>query len=378
MLQRACIVVVAASLCGGLRGADAAVVKSYKALRFVPPAASTWAVMDRDGANRPVTPYLSSLAAGEQATGIIASPPFTIAADAIAFTICGHDGQGGGQQKNCIALVDAKTGETLQRTFAPGNDAMQPGAWNVAALKGREARIEVRDGVAAAAFAWLGVGTLDCGPAMRIDFSKGLPGGWKAAAARAEKPPDRDFTFVAGGVPFLATRSYSMIPPAGAAEIAVGVAARRLYFLGGTVARGQPLGTYGRIEIVYRGGAVDTVPLLYGFTLDGEYKLASPSRASYLWPSADPFQHYFVVAPRAAVIETIRLAREPGRGELPRITAITCETGEVSDTLEALPDSAPSAEEEAWCKAHAISADSPALDAIKAEIARAHRVPGAR
>ncbi|HAK96839.1 MAG TPA: hypothetical protein DCM87_18070, partial [Planctomycetes bacterium] len=122
MLQRACIVVVAASLCGGLRGADAAVVKSYKALRFVPPAASTWAVMDRDGANRPVTPYLSSLAAGEQATGIIASPPFTIAADAIAFTICGHDGQGGGQQKNCIALVDAKTGETLQRTFAPGND----------------------------------------------------------------------------------------------------------------------------------------------------------------------------------------------------------------------------------------------------------------
>ncbi len=378
MRQRAFILAAAASLCGGLGGADATALRSYKALRFVPPAASTWAVMDRDGANRPVTPYLSSLAAGEQATGVIASPSFTLAADAVRFTICGHDGQGGGQQKNCIALVDSKTGETLQTTCAPGNDAMQPGVWNVAVLKGREVRIEARDGVAAGAFAWLGVGTLDCGPAMRIDFSKGLPGGWKAAAARAEKPSDRDVTLVAGGVPFLATRSYSMVPPAGAAEIAVGVEARRLYFLGGTIARGKPLETYGRIEIAYRGGAVDTVPLLYGFTLDGEYKLASPSRASYLRPSADPFQYCFVVAPRPAVIETIRLAREPGRGEVPRITAITCETGEVSDTIEALPDSAPSAEEEAWCKAHAISAGALDLDAIKAEIARAHRVPGAR
>ena len=358
--------------------ADAAAAKIYKALRPSPPAVAAWAIMDRDGANRAVTPYLSSLAAGEQATGGIASPPFKVAASVIAFTICGHDGQGGGQGKNCIALVDAETGATLRQTFAPGSDAMQPGSWDVGALRGRNVRIEARDGVAAPVYAWLGVGMIDAGPDMKVDFSQGLPEGWRAVAAREEKRSERDVALVAGDVPFLATRAYTMVPPTGAAEIQVGAAARRLYFLGATVARGTPLETYGRIEIAYRDGAVDKVPLLYGFTLDGEYKLASPSGAAYLRPSADPFQYYFVVAPRAAVIETIRLAREPGRGETPRITAITCETAQASDTLEALPDRAPSAENEAWCEAHAISAGAIDLEAIKAAIARAHRLPSGR
>ena len=109
--------------------------------RSPPPSASgTWAILDRDGANRPMARYLSSLGGGESGTGVIISPPFRIATDTITFTICGHDGQGGGQKKNFIALVDAKTGKTLQQTTAPGSDAVQARSWDVAKLRPREVR----------------------------------------------------------------------------------------------------------------------------------------------------------------------------------------------------------------------------------------------
>jgi hypothetical protein len=370
------VVAAILSLCVGAFAADAGVSKKYKAVKFVAPAATTvaWAVMDRDGANRQVTPYLSSLAAGEGATGVIASPTFKVATDKISFTLCGHDGQGGGQQKNFIALVDAKTGDVIVKTCAPGSDEMQPGSWDTAALKGREMRIEVRDGVAVAAYAWLGVGTLDAGPALKVDFGKGLPAGWKASAPPPEKVADKDTAIVAGPVPFRATRNYTMVPPGGAIEFPVGVVADRLFFLGCTVARGKPLELCGRVEIVYRDGATDTVPLLNGFTIDGENKVASPCAASVLRPSADPFQYYFVVAPRAGVIEKLRLLRETGRGETPRITAVTIETGQTSASLEALPEVAPSAADAAWIKDHAVRADALKYDAIVNEIARAHKL----
>lgn len=375
MRQSSIVVAAILSLCIGVFGADAGVSKKYKAAKFVAPAASltAWAVMDRDGANRQVAPYLSSLAAGEMATGVIASPAFKVTADKITFTLCGHDGQGGGQQKNFLALVDAKTNAVLMKTCAPGNDAMQPGSWDSAALKDREVRIEARDGVAAGAYAWFGVGMIDAGPGLKVDFAKGMPAGWKASAPPPEKT-DTDATIVAGPVPFRATRSYTMVPASGALELPVGVAAERLFFLGCTIARGKPLELCGRIEIVYRDGAIEKVPLLVGFTLDGENKSASPCAASVLRPSTDPFQYWFAVAPRAAVIEKIRLLREAGKGEVPRITAVTIETGQASAGLEALPDVAPPAAEEAWIKAHAVRPDALGYEAIVNEITRAHRL----
>ena len=91
----------------------------YKALRCPSPAShGTWAVLDFDGARRPVEPYLSSLGGGELGTGVIASPPFPVSLDTITFTVCGHDGQGGGREQNFVALVDAASNETLKRTFA--------------------------------------------------------------------------------------------------------------------------------------------------------------------------------------------------------------------------------------------------------------------
>jgi hypothetical protein len=345
----------------------------YQALKVAPPsAAGTWAILDRDGANRPVPRYLSSLGGGESGTGVIASPPFRVASDTISFTICGHDGPGGGQKRNYIALVDAKTGKTLQQTMAPGSDAVQPRSWDVAKLRSRQVVIEIHDGDSGAAFAWLGIGRIDAGEALRVDFSKGMPDGWIA-----KTEPVRPRTeLVPGGVPFLRYPAvYSMVPASGALELPCGFSAERLFFLGCTVAGGRPLESYGTIEIVYRSGPPDRVPLVCGFTLDVAGKHLSDSKAMYLHASGDVFQHYLVVAPRRDVIEKIVLRRDPKQDMLPRITAITCLTDAASDRLDPLPHAAISAPEAAWIASHAITPTSPNMEQITAEIRRAHKLP---
>jgi len=143
-----------------------------------PPSAGTWAILQRDGANREVAPYLSSLGGGELGTGTIRSPEFPVSTASIAFTVCGHDGQEGGQGENLVALVDARTGAVLRSTPAPGADPMQERSWDVADLMGRSVRIEVRDGIAAGGFAWIGIGRIDAGERGSVDFAKGLPDGW--------------------------------------------------------------------------------------------------------------------------------------------------------------------------------------------------------
>ncbi len=351
---------------------DSAVAQTYKGLKYTPTASGgTWAILDRDGANRPVPRYLSSLGGGEAGTGVIASPPFRISADKIVLTICGHDGPQGGQNKNFVALVDTRTGQALHKTNAPGNDAMQERSWDVGKLHGREVRIEVHDGNPGGAFAWLGVGRIDAGDPLRVDFRSGMPQGWAAQVQPIHERPE----VVRDGVPFLRHPSeYTIIPAAGARELPCGFAAERLFFLGGTVAAGQPLEVFGSIDVVYRNGSRDSFPLMVGYTLDVAGKLLSKSKAMHLHESADPFQHYLVIAPRAEVIETIVLHRNPEQPMIPRITAVTCQTAATNDNVEALPETRPTAEEEAWIRSHAITASSPDMEQIKAEIRRANRL----
>ena len=84
----------------------------YKALQCPQPTlGTTWAIVERDGANRKVDPYLSSLGQGETGTGTISSPSFVIDTDTIRFTICGHDGQPGGRGENYIALDRCAQGQ---------------------------------------------------------------------------------------------------------------------------------------------------------------------------------------------------------------------------------------------------------------------------
>ncbi|MFH1921336.1 MAG: hypothetical protein ABIP48_15835, partial [Planctomycetota bacterium] len=226
--------------------------EEYKALQYpLPPSFGTWAILDRDGANRQVKPYLSSLGGGELGTGVIASPPFSVSVDAITFTLCGHDGQGGGREKNFVALVDDRTGETLKKTAAPCTDPLQERSWDVVRLQGRQVRIEVHDGIAEGGFAWIGVGEINAGPQLSVDFHRGLPDDWSVPPQSTEHRTE----LVEGGVPFLRWPAvYTMIPSTGVAEISCGFAAERLFFLGCTVAGGKPLETYGSVEIVYRDG----------------------------------------------------------------------------------------------------------------------------
>jgi len=359
----------------GLAQDSTRVSARFKALECPPPTVgTTWAILERDGANRQVEPYLSSLGQGEAGTGVVTSPPFVIARDTITFTICGHDGQQGGRGENYIALVDARKGNVLVRTEAPLNDAMQERSWDVSGLRGVEVRIEVHDGNSEGAYAWLGVGRIDAGPAMNVDFRQGMPEDWD----RPRRAADVRYELVAGGIPFERNAlAFSLIPETGTAEIPCGFAAKRLYLLGCTVAGGKPLTTYGGLEIHYRTGSPEVFPLMCGFTLDGQHKLLSPSKAIYLHPSADPFQPYLVIAPRDEVIARVRLVADPATGPVPRITAITCETTAESDRLRPLPDSTPSAAEAAWINSHTITAGSPGLGRIMEEIRRAHKIPSA-
>ena len=344
----------------------------YKALKC--PAAmlgSTWIILERDGANRQVEPYLSSLGLGEAGTGVVTSPPFVIASSTITFTLCGHDGQGGGRGENYIGLAVAHDGKTLVKTEAPSNDAMQERSWEVSKFKGVEVRIEVHDGNSGGAYAWLGVGRIDASPAMKVDFRQGLPKDWE----RPERAAGVRYELVAGGIPFQRNAlAFTLIPKTGTAELPCGFVAERLYFLGCTVGGGKALITYGGIEVHYQTGSPDVFPLMYGFTLDGQDKLLSRSKAMYLHPSADPFQHYLVIAPRDELIEKIRLVANPDKGPIPRITAITCETTAENDHLMPLPESSPSAEEVAWIASHSVSADSPELGQIMQEIRKAHKM----
>jgi hypothetical protein len=360
------------TLCLAATAEKAAVAQTYKGLKYLPaPLSGTWAVLERDGANRTVPRYLSSLGGGETGTGVIASPAFRISADKIAFTICGHDGPSGGQGKNFISLIDVRKGLALQKTPAPGNDAMQERSWDVAKLRGREARIEVHDGDSGGAFAWLGVGGIGAGDALRVDFRNGLPKDWIAKVQPAKERPD----VLLGGIPFLRHASqYTLFPISGTREIPCGLAAQRLFFLGGTVATGRPLDVCGFIDLVYRDGARDSFPLMVGYTLDLAGKMLSNSQATHLHESADPFQHYLVIAPRAGVIDKIVLRPAPDYAALPRITAVTFQTHAASENLEALPGGKLSAEEEAWIQEHALTASSPDMKRIAAEIRRAHRL----
>ncbi len=347
----------------------------YKALRCAAPTlGTTWAILERDGANRQVEPYLSSLGQGEAGTGAIISPPFVIGEDTITFTLCGHDGQGGGRGENYIALVDARDGKILMKAMAPGNDAMQERSWNVKEFRGREVRIKVRDGNSGGAYAWLGVGWIDAGPAMKINFRQGIPKNWD----RPQRTADVRYELVTDGIPFKRNPlAFTLIPDTGTVELPCGFPAERLYFLGCTVAGGKPLNTYGGIEIHYQTGSPDVFPLMYGFTLDGQEKLLSRSKAIHLHPSADPFQHYLVIAPRSEVVERIRLVANPARGPIPRVTAVTCETTVANNRLMPLPQTALPAEEATWIASHSVSADSPRLGPIVEEIRMAHKMPSA-
>ena len=167
-----------------------------------------------------------------------------------------------------------------------------------------------------------------------------------------------------------------LIPAKGELELPCGFSAARVFLLGGTVPSGKPLACYGAVELHYRSGSVDSFPLIYGFTLDGQGKLLSPSKAMYLGRSSDPFQYVLAIAPGSEVIEMIRLVASPTRGPIPLITAVTCETQDSNEHLLPLPKEQSSPDDAAWIDSHTISTTVPDRHAIEQDVRKAHKLSG--
>jgi hypothetical protein len=138
-------------------------------------AAPTWGVLDRDGANRPVGPYLSSLAGGEAGTGALRSAPFVLPAGLAEyrFDACGWGAASG------FYLCDAATGEVLRQAAPPGQDAFKPVVWPVGDLAGRKVYFRAVDAVSAAGYAWLGCRAVPLTDGKPTVLQRGKPAeGW--------------------------------------------------------------------------------------------------------------------------------------------------------------------------------------------------------
>ena len=338
-----------------------------------------WGICDRDGANRPTEPYLSSLVGGEQATGAIGSPPFKLSVDRVRFTIRGHDGQGGGRDQNFAALIDNNTGETLLKTPAPGNDALQDREWDVAEFKGRTVRFQLVDGNGDGAFAWLGVEKIEAGPELTIDFRQGLPKNWDTAAGEQDQTARRSTDVTDGPVPFRVFQdAFTWIPSRDVGRVNVGCEVERVYLLGCTVPDGRVLETYGHLDLVYADKSKETFPLVFGFTLEGRYKTPTKSDAAQVLPIGDGTRYLVAIRPKQAELARIELRRAAGELPRPQISAITCRLASATEapkTLQPLDAVGATPADTEWLASHTLSAAGPPPLELADEIRRAHGVP---
>jgi len=352
-------------------------------------AASTWAILERDGGGRQAAPYLSSLGGGERGTGVIRSPQFVVQTGVIRFDLCGHDGEHGGQRANFAALRDARSGELLRQTFAPGQDAMAPCQWDTRDLIGKDVVFEVDDAISADGFAWIGVNHVDAGAALRVTFARGpLPPGWQTQHTASEY-------VVACGVPFLGLPlTQSVVPPGGSGEVKCGFRARRIFLLGmiNTWDHGSPVwgavsdysdrlfigDRIGDLRIEYADGSHDSVPLRLGhtawwyadyiangatepFASDARAR-ATLERALDIYPTGASGGHAYVcvIRPRDQSIARLSFVDNPMKLGAPAITAVTVDSDDSSDTVgPAMGAPPPSVGERRWLAQHTISAEKP-------------------
>jgi putative heme-binding domain-containing protein len=80
-----------------------------------------------------------------------------------AFYIAGHDGVPGGQVsgKNFVRLRESPSDAVLVECAPPMNDTAQKVEWDLSAHQGKQVYLEVVDGNAGAAYAWLAVGRFE-------------------------------------------------------------------------------------------------------------------------------------------------------------------------------------------------------------------------
>src|SRR5437588_1937862 len=95
-------------------------------------------------------------------TGRIRSREF-IVPPRLTFFVCGHLGFPGeaAQRKNLVRLRLAETGAVIAEAVPPRSDVAQPVQWDLRTHAGKKGYVEVEDGLASSAYAWLAVGRFD-------------------------------------------------------------------------------------------------------------------------------------------------------------------------------------------------------------------------
>ncbi len=125
--------------------------------------ASPWTIQPRACADGVEARVLSSLRRGEpgaeQRTGILRSRSFP-APTTLRFWLCGHRGFPGEEANphTRVRLVPAEGDPVdLETAYPPGSDVAQPVEWDLTAIAGDRVRLEIVDGDAGKAYAWLGI-----------------------------------------------------------------------------------------------------------------------------------------------------------------------------------------------------------------------------
>ena len=134
---------------------------SHSAVPGLPTSRIPWILQSRqsaDGDNE--SQFLCSLPpGGEQFTGILRSPNFTLPAR-FQFYLAGHDGypDKAPQGKNFVRLRLAGNNTIIATARPPRNDTAQIRTWNLDAHAGQKAYLEIVDGDTGDAYAWLAAG----------------------------------------------------------------------------------------------------------------------------------------------------------------------------------------------------------------------------
>ncbi|MEM7233327.1 MAG: c-type cytochrome, partial [Planctomycetota bacterium] len=105
------------------------------------------------------SPLYSSFPRGERGTGVYRSAAFLLG-DSFEYYCAGHDGHppGAAQGKNYVQLRSATSHAVLRKVGPPRNDTARRQRFDTSPWKGTKGYVEIVDGDADSAYAWLAVG----------------------------------------------------------------------------------------------------------------------------------------------------------------------------------------------------------------------------
>ena len=106
--------------------------------------------------------FLSSLPAGERATGVLKSKSFTIPST-LTFYVCGHLGfpDEPAIEENRVSLHLSSNDQEVATVLAPRNDTARKVVWDLTQFQGQEGYLKIVDGIDVRAYAWIAVSGFD-------------------------------------------------------------------------------------------------------------------------------------------------------------------------------------------------------------------------